>query len=142
MTYLCDVSFLLALCVERHAAHARITAWWRELPLESRFAICRITQAGFLRLLCTRAVMAEDVLPLSRAWAVVAALFDSGAFRYVPEPDGLVEAWLAYCRAFKVAPKVVTDAYLAAFARCAGMTLLTLDEGFKQYPSLSVCILR
>ena len=38
-------------------------------------------------------------------------------------------------------PKVWNDAYLAAFARTAGLTLITFDRGFAQFTDLTAAIL-
>lgn len=34
-------------------------------------------------------------------------------------------------------PRLWTDAYLAAYARAGGLTVVTFDRGFRQFPDLS-----
>jgi predicted nucleic acid-binding protein len=45
MTYLLDVSALLALLLENHTMHARVSAWVKG----KKVAVCPITELGFIR---------------------------------------------------------------------------------------------
>gem|GEM_PF-1353181 len=60
---------------------------------------------------------------------------------YAEEPCGLEEFWREYTHQQSFFPKVWSDAYLAAFARTAGLELITFDKGFTQYKNLSCTIL-
>ena len=139
MKLLCDVNVLLALVAQRHAAHESVKAWWQALPIVETIFIARPVQTGLLRLLCTEAVMGEDTVSLPHAWAMYAAMLASGRFAMTLESPGLDVAWERLCRPFGRSPKVVMDAYLAAFAISGGYRLATLDRAFEQYPKL-VCI--
>ena len=63
MTWLLDVSALVARLVQSHEHHQRVNAWWPGRAL----AVCPITELGFLRVACAlgstmddaRAVLAE-----------------------------------------------------------------------------------
>jgi toxin-antitoxin system PIN domain toxin len=139
MKLLSDVNVLVALVAERHAAHEDVNAWWAALPSTETIHIARPVQTGFLRLLCTEAVMGQDTLSLPHAWSVYATLLASGRFAMVIETPGLDSTWEQLCRPFGRSPKVVMDAYLAAFALSGGYRLATLDRAFKQFPRL-VCV--
>ena len=136
MKLLSDVNVLVALVAERHAAHRDVKAWWEALPATETIGIVRPVQTGLLRLLCTEAVMGDDTLSLSEAWGVYAMLLASGRFALVLESPGLDVAWERLCRPFGRSPKVVMDAYLAAFALSGGYRLVTLDRAFAQFPKL------
>jgi predicted nucleic acid-binding protein len=61
----------------------------------------------------------------------------SGRFAFALEPPGLDATWEKLCRPFGRSPKVVSDAYLAAFAIQGGYRLLTLDTAFGQFKGLT-----
>ncbi len=95
---------------------------------------------GLLRLLCSEAVMGDDALPLPRAWAVYVTLIASGRFAMVLEPMRLDAEWERLCRPFGRSPKVVMNAYLAAFAMTGGYRIATLDRAFDQFKGLD-CVM-
>ena len=138
MRQMCDVNVLLALVAERHVQHERCKAWWRGRDHTLPLLICREVQMSLLRLLATEAVMAENTLTLPQAWGLYASLIRSGGFTRVLEPRGLDVEWERLCRPYRRSPKVVMDAYLAAFAIAGGYTLVTLDEAFEKFSGLSV----
>lgn len=140
MRQMCDVNVLLALTAERHAQHARCGAWWKKRDHASPLLVCRETQMSFLRLLATEAVMGDDALTLPQAWSVYASLLRCGGFARVLEPRGLDVEWERLCRPYRRSPKVVMDAYLAAFALTGEYELVTLDEAFRQFAGLCVVV--
>jgi toxin-antitoxin system PIN domain toxin len=135
-----DVNALLASVAERHVHHQRCAAWWKTRDPADPLLICRAVQSALLRLLCTAAVMGSDVQTLPQAWALYAALLRCGGFAFALEPRGVDVLWEQLCRPFKSSPKVVADAYLAAFAIAGTYTLVTLDEAFAKYEGLDVLI--
>ena len=137
MKLLADVNFLLALAVEGHAHHVPVRTWFGRLPQDRTIHVCRETQSAFLRLLCSEAALGRDAITLPAAWSVYATLLASGRFSFVLEPTGLDIAWEKLCRPFGRSPKVVADAYLAAFAVAGGFRLVTLDRAFSQFPGLA-----
>ena len=80
--------------------------------------------------------MGSDVLTLPQAWSTYVVLIASGRFSFVLEPPRLDATWNEFCRPFPSSPKVVMDAYLAAFAVCGGYRLTTLDKAFSQFKGL------
>ena len=140
MKLLSDVNVLLALVAENNGHHAAVRHWWERQADDAVIHICRPVQMGFLRLLCSETVMREDTQELPEAWAIYATLINSRRFTFVLEPAGLDAAWAGLCRPFKRSPKVVMDAYLAAFATAGGFTLVTLDQAFAQFRGLPVIV--
>ena len=140
MKLLSDVNVLLALAAEGHARHAEVRRWWEQLPAEDAIHVCRPVQMGLLRLMSSEAALGADAVALPTAWALYAALLASGRFAFTLEPQGLDAAWERLCRPFRKSPKVVMDAYLAAFAEVGGFRLVTLDRGFSQFRGLNLQI--
>ena len=101
MTYLPDVNLWIALAAERHTLHRAARHWFSNLQ-DEKFAFCRLTQLGFLRLLTNKHVMQEEVM----------------------RPD---QAWEAFTEGPLSSPNLWTDAYLCAFAHAARLTLVTFD---------------
>lgn len=136
MKRLSDVNVLLTLASDRCRQHAATKRWWESLPLTESFCVCRHVQTSLLRLLCTEAVMGDEAMTLPQAWSVYAQFLASGRFHFVLEPPRLDPTWADFCRPFGRSPKVVMDAYLAAFSVAGGYRLVTLDKAFGQFKGL------
>jgi toxin-antitoxin system PIN domain toxin len=123
-----DVNVWVALVWERHLHNESAVAWYGRLDPLPRFIFCRHTQLGLLRLLSTQAAMQQDTMSLSACWA----LYDQWARRaqavLLPEPVGLERELRANSELPIVEPKLLADAYLAAFAQVANLTLVTFDR--------------
>ena len=137
---LLDANVWLALAAEAHSHHEPARAYWekRAAPVA---AFCRITQMTFLRLLTNKTVMAGNVLPPSAAWTKVAEFLALPEVQFLSEPHGLEETWRAFAQTGRLSPNLWTDAYLAAFAKCAGLRLVTFDKGFSRFEDLNCLIL-
>ena len=72
---LLDINVWLALAVEGHPHHKAALKVWPHL---TRPSFCRLTQFGFLRLLCNPHVMGAAVLEPEGAWAAYAQLAEGG----------------------------------------------------------------
>ena len=114
MTYLLDVSTLLALLWDLHVHNKRVTVWQDKLSL----AVCPITELGFLRI-STQPTFGATVKEARRAlqdWkATKKPKFvpcDLEALAMEEPPTG----------------NRTTDFYLASLASKHGMELATLDE--------------
>jgi toxin-antitoxin system PIN domain toxin len=136
MDALVDVNVLFALVNERHAFHARACSWLDGQEPGFRMRVCRVVQMGLIRLLCNGAAMDNDPLTLPEAWKVYAGLATDPAVAFFPEPKGLLPVWIRLCEPHGAAPKVLTDAYLAAMAIQAGLPLASFDTGFARFPGL------
>jgi len=138
---LCDVNVLLALVTDRHALHGVSVRWSEGVPTGGA-VLCRVSQMGLLRLLNNPAVMEEDVLDTADCWALWRRLLEDERFRFVAEePPGLDAAFERFTSGRAFSPRLWTDAYLAAYAHAAGLTLVTLDHGFRAFPGLACDVL-
>ena len=104
---------------------------------------CRLTQLGLLRLLTNEQVMAEDLLTQRKAWEAYHRWLDDERVSFHEEPDSarLESAFEELSTRSRRATKLWTDAYLAAFARTAGLTLVTFDQALRTMPSVTVELL-
>jgi uncharacterized protein len=140
MPALCDVNVLLALCYAGHVHHPQALGWL-ESQEDLGVVLCRQTQLGLLRLLCTPAVMGADVCTLKQAWDVYDAVANDARFDFSLEPDSLEPFLRGYTSAGQVSPKLWQDAYLAAFARAWHLRLATFDQGFRKFDGLQLILL-
>ena len=124
-----DVNVWLALSYARHVHHAAAKGWFEGLGEGPDLHFCSITQLGLLRLLTTTAVMGVEVLTQPRAWEVYDRWLHDGRVVRTAEPPGLEAEFRALTRRPHPSPHDWADAYLAAFARSAGLTLVTFDLG-------------
>ena len=136
-----DVNVWLALTHERHEHHAAAARW-----LEARndpVFFCRFTQIGLLRLLTNEAVMGAEVLTQRRAWQAYHRWFEDDRVAFHDEPDvaGLEESFEDLSSRSRPSTKLWADAYLAAFARTAGLTLVTFDRALRAMPSVPLEVL-
>jgi len=141
MPALCDVNVLLALVTDRHAHHPRVLRWSDELSA-GEAVVCRIAQTGLLRLLNNPAVMKEDVLDADACWTLWHRLLEDDRIRFAAdEPSGLDADFEHFTGGQVFTPRLWTDAYLAAFARAAGLTIVTFDHGFRRFSGLACTVL-
>jgi toxin-antitoxin system PIN domain toxin len=138
MRALADVNILLALGDPLHSSSPRVSKWFDSLPAGSELLVCRSTQTSLLRLLATSAVMQGKPLSLKKAWNHVDALISAPGIGFAKEPEGIDKTWKGLCQPFPASPKVVADAYLAAFAIENGVSLATLDSGFRQFAGVRI----
>ena len=141
MPALCDINFLVPLCYAHHVHHTVAQDWLEQHDVPASFAICRMSQLGLLRLLCTEAVMCEDTLSAAEAWHVYDALMHDDRFVFIPESSGLDAALRRFASRRKPATRLWTDAYLAAFALAAGLQFITFDSDFRQFAGLDLVLL-
>jgi uncharacterized protein len=113
VTWLLDVSALVAHLVQSHEHHSRVNAWW---PGRA-FAVCPITELGFLRVACALGSTMED------ARAVLAEFFRGETVTFIPGDRRALDSLVI------TTPRKTTDIYLADLATARGWRLATLDEG-------------
>ena len=134
-----DVNVWLALGHHAHPHHAEALACCVEfLP----GAFCRLTQLALLRLLTRPEVMGPDTQTPAEAWKIYQRfLTDSNAI-FIEEPKGLNHFWQTLSIQQEVrSANAWADAYLAAFAVCSGLQLVTFDRGFRRFKGLHCRIL-
>ena len=116
--HLLDGNVLVALLSSSHVHHVAAQAWFASHS--HPFATCPITQGTLLRLL-----MHLGKLPIESAVAVLVNLVAHPRHRFWADDLGYADiAWQGV-----LGHRQVTDAYLAALARCRNGKLVTFDGG-------------
>jgi hypothetical protein len=134
-----DVNVWLALSHRAHPHH--------DVALELRpglppGAFCRITQIALLRLLTREQVMGPDTQTAVQAWKTYRRFVEDDGAAFLAEPEGIQESWRELCGLHEIrSANSWSDAYLAAFALCAGMQFVTFDRGFRRFHGLHCRIL-
>jgi toxin-antitoxin system PIN domain toxin len=139
MTYFPDVNVWVALAVGEHS-NASLARNWADEAGNDWMVVSRVTQMSLLRLLTNAHVLGRDAMSGMEAWHVFDELLKRPNIRFVKEPDGVEEIWRMLTPG-AVSANSWTDAYLAAFARATGFTLVTFDRGFSRYRNIPLRIL-
>ena len=131
-----DVNVWLALSYAPHPFHARATAYWQEACTSNTpLWFCRSTMLALVRLLAQPKVMGTDVLSLPSAMAVYQQWLTTPAVGLLLEPLGL-EAHVQSLLGTDTTPlpnRLWTNAWLAATAEAAGLTMVTFDQDFERF---------
>jgi toxin-antitoxin system PIN domain toxin len=135
-----DANVWLALAAEAHAHHDRAQAFWSDKASEVA-AFCPITQLAFLRHLTNKTIMGEHCLTPRAAWAECRNFLALPEVKLLPELPGLTEQLGRYIDLGRTSANLWTDAYLAAFAKCAGLRLVSFDTVFSAFAGLEVLTL-
>ena len=123
-----DVNLWVALNYRRHVHHGVARLWYEAQPDSARLVFCRQTQLALFRLLTTTAVMEQDVLTQLACWQLYDRWVFTGQVAWADEPQDLETRLRAMTAAATASPKVWMDAYLAAFAESAQLTVVTFDR--------------
>ena len=123
MTYLLDVSALVALGFRRHVFHARVAEWEQELSLRGvpEFATCPITELGFVRTVAHRAYRRD----VATAKELLRDLKSAKSVKFTFLSDGLDASALPD---WVETANQTTDGHLLQLARAHGFEFATLDE--------------
>jgi toxin-antitoxin system PIN domain toxin len=142
-SYFPDVNVWIALAYEGHQHHASATAWFAKLDGEEVY-FCRFTQLGLLRLLTHPSVMREDVRSQTEAWQAYDSFLQDERISFRPEADfeQIESAFRRLTSGGRSLSQQWPDAYLAAFANVAGLTLVTFDRGLRQTAAGNTVLLR
>jgi toxin-antitoxin system PIN domain toxin len=138
--YLVDLNVVLAILAWRHDHHTRAMTWFDGLGA-GRTGICRVVQLGVVRLLGNPSVLGKDAISAEEGWAVVGELLEDERLDFVEEPEGLEKALPPLLKYSGPTGKLVTDAYLSAFAIASKRQLVTFDRGFSQFRGLELEVL-
>lgn len=136
-----DVNVWLALTHGRHAHHPIAADWFCQC--EETVFFCRFTQLGLLRLLTNEQVMGVDVMSQRGAWQAYHRWFEDERIEFHREPENpeFEKLFQELSGKARRSPKLWADAYLAAFAKTAGLTLVTFDKAFRGMASVSATVL-
>lgn len=137
---LADVNVWLALLQADHVHHLHARRWFEGL-IAHEARVCRLSQLSLLRLLTNRAVMKSAVLSNQAAMSLVDSLLHDERVAFAAEPAAIGDRFSAYVSLGIPANQVISDAYLAAFARTLDWTLVTFDRGMRNFSQLRVVLL-
>ena len=128
-SYFPDVNVWLALAYRGHQHHPTASAWFERVE-EGGAIFCRFTQLGLLRLLTHPAIMRDEVKTQQEAWKAYDQLAGDArvCFFSEAEPERVEAALRALTAGSRFAHQQWPDAYLAAFAKASGLTLVTFDK--------------
>jgi len=126
--YLLDVNVLLALHWPGHDSH-RMAMEWFEREGEKSFAICPMTEAGFVRVL-TNAAFTGTKVEMPEAKGALARLGQIKGYRFWPMNGGFLEVVLPLERRL-FSHRQVTDACLLGLAIERKGSLATLDRAIR-----------
>jgi predicted nucleic acid-binding protein len=121
-----DVNVWLALLLEEHVHRPTAKRWWESA--QSSVCFIRLTQVSVLRLLTTAAAMSGRPLRMTEAWASYDRLFEDDRVAFL------------YARKNHASPKLWADAWLLAFAECAGGAVVTFDQALAAQASHTVLL--
>ena len=141
MKFVADVNVVFPLLLSRHQ-HRDAALEWFGSAAAGEVVLCRLARLGTLRLLCTAHVMGPDVLRPKSAMQALEALEADERIVLLHEPDGLDTVLKRLVGSCAATPNLWTDAYLAAFARVAGLKLVSFDRGFSKFAGLDFLMLR
>ena len=125
-----DANVWLALLWSRHVRSETARAWFEQAG-EEQFLFCRFTQITVLRLLTTEKIMGKDTTSMSGAWGLWDRIWADDRVIFLPEPEDLEKEFRSRSKLSSRSPKVWADAYLLAFASCAGLKLVTFDRALR-----------
>jgi hypothetical protein len=132
-----DVNVWLALSVADHPHHSVARRYWYK-ESAGHLAFCRVTALALLRLLTNNHVMAGAPLSTARAWEAYLGFRRLPEVVLASEPEGseaVLGSWLTKDR---FPARLLTDAYLAAFAQAGGFRLVSFDEDFGRFDGVEV----
>ena len=138
---LLDANVWLALTAEAHIHHGPAEKYWYDEAAPVA-AFCRVTHLALLRHLTNKSVMGTHVLSPVAAWKKSMELLVLPEVRLMAEPAELNGRLGTLCSSGQISPNLWTDAYLAAFAFCAGLRLVSFDRGFTRFAGLELLILK
>lgn len=141
-SYFPDINFWVALAYRGHQHHAVAAAWFE--PLEANQAIfCRFTQLGFLRLVTHPTVMRHEVKTQLEAWKAYDLLASDPrvAFHNETSPDDVEAELRGLTTIARFAHQQWPDAHLVAYAKVAGLTLVTFDRALSKIAGADALLL-
>ncbi len=142
-SYFPDINVWIALAYEGHQ-HNIVAATWFNQVQNGNIYFCRLTQLGFLRLLTHSVVMGADVKTQAEAWKSYDLLTEDPRVDFYVEPDMdiLEQEFRLLTNSSRAMPQQWPDAYLAAFARSGGLTLVTFDRSLSKLIGSDVLLLK
>lgn len=131
-----DVNVWLALAVREHVHHEAASRYWMQ-SAAAQVHFCRVTMLGMVRLLTQPRVMGPGALDVAAAMALYEQLAALPEVDLRPEPPDTARVMHELLDA-TVPARLLTDAYLAAFAVAGGLRLVTFDRDFGRFEGLNL----
>jgi toxin-antitoxin system PIN domain toxin len=131
-SYFPDINLWLSLNAADHVHTKPALEWYYSIEDEDVLYFCRLTQLGLLRLLTTKSVMGVDTHSQRNAWMVYCKWRDEAGAGFMNEPARIDTLFRARSETTQASPKFWNDAYLAAFAEAAELTLVTFDHALAE----------
>ncbi len=131
-----DSNVWLAAAFAEHPAHAVSRRVLYSASADEPALWCRATQQSFLRLASTPVITQAYGVPKTSngdAWAALQTFLALPQVDVIDEPPELGRTWCQLGAIEQAAPKRWMDAYLAAFAITADLSLISLDQDFRQF---------
>jgi uncharacterized protein len=138
---LVDVNLFLALIARHHEHYQLARAWYSTLGPNSA-GMARVVQLSLVRLLSSPAVQGRNTVSTRDAWQLVQDLLQEERTVFLPEPPDIDQALTLLLTYNVPTPKLLNDAYLAAFAISSDRRLATIDGGFTAFRGLDLFLLR
>ncbi len=88
--------------------------------------------------LLVRQTLGHDAVSAANAWELIGTLLNDERVEFIAEPQGLDLILPTLLKDPVPIRNSVSDAYLAAFAIASSRTLVTVDQGFRQFRNLDV----
>jgi toxin-antitoxin system PIN domain toxin len=139
-SYFPDINLWLSLNAADHVNTKPALEWYYSIEDEDVLYFCRLTQLGLLRLLTTKSVMGVDTHSQRNAWMVYCKWRDEAGAGFMNEPAGIDTLFRARSETTQASPKLWNDAYLAAFAEAAELTLVTFDHALAEKASGAILL--
>jgi uncharacterized protein len=141
--YFPDINVWVAAACQGHQHHPLAAVWFASAD-DGKIGFSSATQLGFLRLLTHPVVMRDEVMTATAAWSAFDRFASDDRVTFYPEPGGeeLRASFRQVTTTKRFAHHQWPDAYLAAFARVGGLTLVTFDRGLKALAGKAAQLLR
>lgn len=134
--FIVDVNLWFAWLLSDNSKHLDAKKWFATLQPEQA-VLCRVVQLSVVRLLSDARIMGPNSKPSpQKAWSLVCAICEDERVVFAPEPENWQGEFPRFLTDPRPAPKLIADAYLAAFAMAGGYRLASFDSGFKQFKGL------
>ncbi len=125
----------VALSSPDHPHHSRAAKYWRD-ESDGTISFMTHTALGLVRVLTNPSARGAHALDVAAAWQLYRAWRQDPAVTFTHEPSRCHQELDRLVVAGLVRPRTWTDAYLAAFARCADVRLVSFDTDFGSFPQL------
>ncbi len=123
-----DVNVWLAISHSKHEHHRSAINWFTALDPNSVLIFSRHTQLALFRLLSNESIFPSEALTQAQCWAVYDKWIDAREAILADEPPEMEVRMRKRTSMNAVSTKTWADAYLAAFAETANLTLVTFDR--------------